>query len=73
MVDIENKNEKWVYETKKSDNVILSKIKKPIFKILYKILKNDMIDKLKVKHGDQFIDGVMETFEMPTNFMSKYK
>lgn len=64
--------EKWVYGTKKSDNVILSKIKKPIFRILYKILKNDMVDKLKIKHGDQFIDDVMETFEIPTNFMSKY-
>jgi hypothetical protein len=41
-------------------------------KILYRLLKKDMIKKLSVKHGEQFIDSVMETFEMPTNFMDKY-
>jgi hypothetical protein len=41
-------------------------------KILYLILKKDMIKKLKVKHGSQFIDDVMETFGMPTNYMKKY-
>jgi hypothetical protein len=39
------------------------------FAILYKILKHDMINKLKVKHGEQFIDDVMETFGIPSNLM----
>ena len=41
-------------------------------RILYLILKKDMIKKLSKKHGEQFIDDVMETFEMPTNLMDKY-
>lgn len=39
------------------------------FAILYRILKHDMINKLKVKHGEQFIDDVMETFGIPSNLM----
>jgi glycerol-3-phosphate responsive antiterminator len=36
------------------------------------LLKKDMIEKLKNKHkGEQFIDDVMETFGIPTNFMEK--
>jgi hypothetical protein len=38
-------------------------------KLLYKILKRDMIKKLSVKHGEQFIDDVMESFGMPTNLL----
>lgn len=38
----------------------------------YLILKKDMIRRLSKKHGEQFIDDVMETFEMPTNLMNKY-
>ena len=41
-------------------------------KLLYLILKKDMIKKLGVKHGEQFIDDVMNTFGMPTNLMVKY-
>lgn len=38
----------------------------------YLILKKDMVRRLRKKHGEQFIDDVMETFGMPTNFMDKY-
>lgn len=41
-------------------------------RLLYWLLKKDMIRRLSKKHGEQFIDDVMETFGMPTNFMSKY-
>jgi hypothetical protein len=44
-------------------------MKQIIFKILYKILKNDMIKKLSDKHGEQFIDDVMETFGIPTTLL----
>lgn len=40
-------------------------------KILYLLLKKDMIKRLKQKHGEQFIDDVMATFGMPTNFLKK--
>lgn len=43
-----------------------------IKRLLYLILKKDMIKKLDVKHGEQFIDDVMNTFGMPTNLMEKY-
>lgn len=45
---------------------------KIIYKILYLILKKDMIQKLNKKHGEQFIDDVMETFDISTNFMKNY-
>ena len=38
----------------------------------YLLLKKDMVKRLSEKHGEQFIDDVMETFGMPTNFMDKY-
>lgn len=38
----------------------------------YLLLKKDMVRRLNKKHGEQFIDDVMETFEMPTNLMDKY-
>ena len=38
----------------------------------YLLLKKDMVKRLSEKHGKQFIDDVMETFGMPTNFMDKY-
>ena len=38
----------------------------------YLLLKKDMIRLLSKKHGEQFIDDVMQTFEMPTNLMDKY-
>jgi len=40
---------------------------------MYHTLKEDMINRLAEKHGEQFIDDVMETFGMPTNFMDKYQ
>ena len=46
---------------------------KSIYTKLYRILKKDMIKKLSEKHGEQFIDDVMETFGMPTNLMDKYQ
>ena len=39
---------------------------------LYLLLKKDMIRLLSKKHGEQFIDDVMQTFGMPTNLMDKY-
>lgn len=44
-------------------------MKKLIIKILYKILKNNMIEKLSDKHDEQFIDDVMETFGIPTTLL----
>jgi len=38
----------------------------------YLLLKKDMVRRLSEKHGEQFIDDVMKTFGMPTNFMDKY-
>lgn len=38
----------------------------------YLILKKDMIRRLSKKHGEQFIDDVMESFDMPTNLMQEY-
>lgn len=40
-------------------------------KLLYKILKKDMIKKLREKHGEQFTDDVMKTFGIPTNFLEE--
>ena len=40
-------------------------------KILYRILKNDIINKLREKHGEQFVDDVMNSLDIPTNFMEK--
>ena len=41
-------------------------------KLLYIILKKDMVKKLRKKHGEQFVDDVMATFGVPTNLMDKY-
>lgn len=42
-------------------------------KLLYLLLKKDMIKKLKSKkYGTQFIDNVMEAFDMPTNNTNEY-
>lgn len=40
-------------------------------KILYRILKNDIINKLREKHGEQFVDDVMGSLGMPTNFLEE--
>lgn len=42
-------------------------------RLLYLILKKDMIKKLSLKHGEQFINDVMETFGMSTFLMNKRK
>lgn len=42
-----------------------------IKKLLYLILKKDMVKRLSKKHGEQFIDDVMETFGIPTNFLNR--
>lgn len=39
-----------------------------IKKLLYRILRKDMIRRLKVKHGEQFIEDVMQTFGLPFNW-----
>ncbi len=41
-------------------------------KLLYLLLKKDMINKLSKKHGTQFVDDVMETFGMPTDTTNEY-
>lgn len=41
-------------------------------KILYLLLKKDMIKKLSKKHGTQFVDNVMATFGMPTDTTNEY-
>jgi hypothetical protein len=41
-------------------------------KLLYLLLKKDMIKKLSKKHGTQFIDDVMATFGMPTDTTNEY-
>ena len=41
-------------------------------KLLYLLLKKDMIKKLSKKHGTQFIDDVMTTFGMPTDTTNEY-
>ena len=43
-------------------------ITKAFYKLLYRILKKDMIEKLRDKHGEQFIDDIMKTFNMPTKY-----
>jgi len=45
---------------------------KLILKPLYLILKKDIIKRLKAKNGEQFVDDVMQTLGMPTNFMGEY-
>lgn len=46
-------------------------MKNLLLKPLYLVLKKDMIKKLSEKHGEQFVDDVMETFDMPTNLLEK--
>lgn len=41
-------------------------------RILYLILKKDMIKKLREKHGSQFVDDVMAAFGMPTDTTNEY-
>jgi len=41
-------------------------------KLLYLLLKKDMIKKLSLKHGTQFVDDVMSTFGMPTDTTNEY-
>ena len=43
-----------------------------LIKILYKILKKDMINKLRERHGEQFVDDVMGIFGMPTDTTNDY-
>jgi hypothetical protein len=38
-------------------------------KLLYRILKKDIINKLRKKRGEQFVDDVMNLLGMPTNFL----
>lgn len=41
-------------------------------RLLYLLLKKDMIKKLSEKHGTQFVDDVMVTFGMPTDTTNDY-
>jgi len=41
-------------------------------KLLYLFLKKDMVKKLSKKHGTQFVDDVMATFDIPTDTTNKY-
>lgn len=38
----------------------------------YLLLKKDMVKRLREKHGEHFIDDVMETFGMPTDTTNEY-
>ena len=58
-----------VQKTKKSKQSWMQQI---LLRPFYLLLKKDMIRLLSKKHGEQFIDDVMQTFEMPTNLMDKY-
>lgn len=43
-------------------------------RLLYLILKKDMIRRLRSKkYGSQLIDDVMEAFDMPTDFTIRYR
>jgi hypothetical protein len=41
-------------------------------KLLYLLLKKDMIKKLSKKRGTQFVDDVMTIFGMPTDTTNEY-
>lgn len=41
-------------------------------KLLYLLLKKDMIKKLSSRYGSQLVDNVMETFGMPTDTTNDY-
>jgi hypothetical protein len=41
-------------------------------KLLYLLLKKDMIKKLSKKHGTQFVDDVMAIFGIPTDTTNEY-
>jgi len=41
-------------------------------KLLYLLLKKDMIKKLSEKHGTQFVDDVMATLGMSTDTTNEY-
>lgn len=58
-----------VQKTKKSKQSWMQQI---LLRPFYLLLKKDMIRLLSKKHGEQFIDDVMQTFGMPTNLMDKY-
>ncbi len=45
---------------------------KVVNKLLYLILKKDIIKRLRERHGSQFVDDVMETLGMPTNLTQEY-
>jgi len=50
----------------------INNIRNFLLRPLYLILKKDMVRKLRVKHGEQFTDDVMETFGVPTNLLKKF-
>jgi len=64
--------EEILIKPEKSKSIIPISILNFLLKPFYLLLKKDMIRKLSKKHGEQFIDDVMNTFDMPTNFMEKY-
>jgi hypothetical protein len=55
--------------TKLSISIVMQRF---LLRPFYLLLKKDMIKRLSEKHGEQFIDDVMKTFDMPTNLMTKY-
>jgi hypothetical protein len=42
-------------------------------RLLYLMIKKDMIKRLRKKHGTQFTDDVMETFGIPTSLTQEYQ
>lgn len=45
---------------------------KIFYRLLYLILKKDMIRKLRKDYGTHFTDNVMKTFGMPTDLTNEY-
>lgn len=64
-----NNKEQNNYASKFNSNTY--KLKCFLLRPFYLLLKKDMIRRLSYKHGEQFIDDVMETFGTPTNLLNK--
>jgi hypothetical protein len=66
-----NKEVKILNEPQKPKLGISVVIPRFLLRPFYLLLKKDMVIRLSEKHGEQFIDDVMETFGIPTNLMDK--
>jgi hypothetical protein len=55
----------------KHNKIVTNKLNR-MKKLLYLLLKKDMIKKLSKKHGTQFVDDVMAIFGIPTDTTNEY-